>query len=96
MAKDVITRFKLETTQYDSKIKNAAKELSDIAKSAKSAGADFERFTKDSLEAARSLGTIATSSVNAKDRAKELVGAFNDVARSYNQLTEEQKNSDFG
>ena len=96
MAKDVITRFKLETTQYDSKIKNAAKELSDIAKSAKSAGADFERFTKDSLEAARSLGNIATSSVNAKDRAKELVGAFNDVARSYNQLTEEQKNSDFG
>ena len=96
MAKDVITRFKLETTQYDSKIKNAAKELSDIAKSAKSAGADFERFTKDSLEAARSLGTIATSSVNAKDRAKELVGAFNDVARSYNQLTEEQKKSDFG
>ena len=96
MAKDVITRFKLETTQYDSKIKNAAKELSDIAKSAKSAGADFERFTKDNLEAARSLGTIATSSTNAKDRAKELVGAFNDVARSYNQLTEEQKNSDFG
>ena len=96
MAKDVITRFKLETTQYDSKIKNAAKELSDIAKSAKSAGADFERFTKDSLEAARSLGNIATSSVNAKDRAKELVGAFNDVARSYNQLTEEQKQSDFG
>ena len=96
MAKDVITRFKLETTQYDSKIKNAAKELSDIAKSAKSAGSDFERFTKDSLEAARSLGTIATSSVNAKDRAKELVGAFNDVARSYNQLTEEQKKSDFG
>ena len=56
MAKDVITRFKLETTQYDSKIKNAAKELSDIAKSAKSAGGDFERFTKDSMEAARSLG----------------------------------------
>ena len=96
MAKDVITRFKLETTQYDSKIKNAAKELSDVAKSAKSAGADFERFTKDSLEAARSLGNIATSSTNAKDRAKELVGAFNDVARSYNQLTEEQKKSDFG
>ena len=96
MAKDVITRFKLETTQYDSKIKNAAKELSDVAKSAKSAGADFERFTKDSLEAARSLGNIATSSTNAKDRAKELVGAFNDVARSYKQLTEEQKKSDFG
>ena len=96
MAKDVITRFKLETTQYDSKIKNAAKELSDVAKAAKSAGADFERFTKDNMEAARSLGNIATSSTNAKDRAKELVGAFNDVARSYNQLTKEQQQSDFG
>ena len=96
MAKDVITRFKLETTQYDSKIKNAAKELSDVAKAAKSAGADFERFTKDSLDAAKALGNISTSSTNAKDRAKELVGAFNDVARSYNQLTKEQQQSDFG
>ena len=96
MAKDVITRFKLETTQYDSKIKNAAKELSDVAKAAKSAGADFERFTKDSLDAAKALGNISASSTNAKDRAKELVGAFNDVARSYNQLTKEQQQSDFG
>ena len=96
MAKDVITRFKLESTQYDSKIKNAAKELSDVAKAAKSAGSDFERFTKDQLAAARALGTIATSSTNAKDKAKELVTAFNDVARSYNQLTDAQKKSDFG
>ena len=96
MAKDVITRFKLETTQFDSKIKNAAKELSDIAKTAKGAGADFNRFTQQNMAAARALGTIATSSTNAKDRAKELVGAFNDVARSYNQLTKEQQQSDFG
>ena len=96
MAKDVITRFKLESTQYDSKIKNAAKELSDVAKAAKSAGSDFERFTKDQLAAARALGTIATSSTNAKDKAKELVTAFNDVARSYNKLTDTQKKSDFG
>ena len=96
MAKDVITRFKLETTQFDSKIKNAAKELSDIAKTAKGAGADFDRFTQQNMAAARALGTIATSSTNAKDRAKELVGAFNDVARSYNQLTQEQQQSDFG
>lgn len=96
MAKDVITRFKLETTQYDSKIKNAAKELSDFTKTAKSAGRDFDAFTKSQVNAARALGTITTSSTNAKDKAKELVGAFNDVARSYNQLTDAQKKSDFG
>lgn len=96
MAKEVITRFKLETTQYDSKIKNAAKELSDFTKTAKSAGRDFDAFTKSQVNAARALGTITTSSTNAKDKAKELVGAFNDVARSYNQLTDAQKKSDFG
>ena len=39
---------------------------------------------------------MATSATNAKQRAKELVGAFNDLARSYNQLTDAQKQSDFG
>ena len=34
MAKDVITRFKLETTAFDSKIKQASKELSDYSKTA--------------------------------------------------------------
>ena len=96
MAKDVITRFKLETTGFDSKIKNAARELSDVAKAAKSAGSDFERFTKDQIEAAKALGNMATSSTNAKDKTKELVGAFNDLARSYNHLSEEQQRSDFG
>ena len=96
MAKDVITRFKLETTGFDSKIKNAARELSDVAKAAKSAGSDFERFTKDQIEAAKALGNMSTSSTNAKDKTKELVGAFNDLARSYNHLSEEQQRSDFG
>lgn len=39
---------------------------------------------------------MATSATNAKQKAKELVGAFNDLARSYNQLTDAQKQSDFG
>ena len=39
---------------------------------------------------------MATSSTNAKDKTKELVGAFNDLARSYNHLSEEQQRSDFG
>lgn len=96
MAKDVITRFKLETTQYDSKLKTAARELADFGKTAKSSGRDFNEFTRKQVEAARGIGSMATSTTNAKQKAKELVGAFNDLARSYNQLTDEQKQSDFG
>ena len=96
MAKDVITRFKLETTQYDSKLKTAARELANFGKTAKASGNDFNDFTSKQVEAARGLGSMSTSATNAKQKAKELVGAFNDLARSYNQLTDAQKQSDFG
>lgn len=94
-AKDVITRFKLETTQYDSKIKEAARELSAYSKTATQAKEGFNQFTKANVEAAKALGTMATSTTNVKDRTKELVSAFNDAAKAYNSLTKEQKQSDF-
>lgn len=93
---DVITRFKLETTQYDSKLRDAAKGLSDYTKQAALAGREFGKFTQKNVEVARSFGTIATSATNSKDKVKELVGAYNDVAKAYNALTKEQQSSDFG
>ena len=43
---DVITRFKLETTQFDSKLRDSAKSLSDLTHNLSMAGKDFERFAK--------------------------------------------------
>ena len=93
---EVITRFKLETTQYDSKLRDTAKSLSDITRMASLAGNEFGKFTQKNVEAARAFGNIATSATNGKDKVKELVSAFNDVARSYNVLSKEQQQSDFG
>ena len=96
MAKDVITRFRLETTSFDSKIKSAAKGLSEYTKAAANAGKEFQKFTKDNVAAAQALGKMATSSQDAKGKVKELVGAFNEAAKAYNALTKEQQQSDFG
>ena len=93
---DVITRFKLETTQYDSKLRDSSKALAEITRQATLANNEFGKYTQKSVEAARSLGNIATSATNSKDKVKELVGAFNDVAKAYNALTKEQQQSDFG
>lgn len=95
MAKDVITRFKLETTGYDSKLKQAAKGLSDYSKTATQAKEGFNQFTKANVDAAKALGTIATSTTTAKDRVKELVGAYNEAAKAYEALSDEHKQSDF-
>ena len=93
---DVITRFKLETTQYDSKLRDAAKSLSDYARQATVAGNEFGKFTEKNVEAAKAFGNIATSATNSKDKVKELVSAFNTLAKTYNDLTQEQQQSDFG
>lgn len=93
---DVITRFKLETTQYDSKLRDASKSLAEYTRKATQAGNEFGKFTQKNVEAARALGNITPSATNAKDKVKELVGAFNDAARAYNALTKEQQQSDFG
>ena len=93
---DVITRFKLETTQFDSKLRDSAKSLSNLARHFSLAGKDFDKFAAGSVESARSLGNVATSANNVKDRLKELVGAYNETAKAYNILTKEQQEGDFG
>lgn len=93
---DVITRFKIETSQYDSKLRDASKSLAEYAERAKIAGNEFDKFTKSNVDAARSFGNIETSATNAKDKVKELVGAYNDLARIYNTMTKEQQQSDWG
>lgn len=93
---DVITRFKLETTQFDSKLRDSAKSLSDLTGKLLIAGKDFDRFASKNVEAARALGSIQSGATNTKDKVRDLVGAFNDVTRAYNQLTKEQQQTDFG
>ncbi len=93
---DVITRLKLETTQYDSKLRDASKGLSDFAREASKAGNDFQKLAEGNMESARAFGNIANSATNSKDKLKELVSAYNDVAKAYNGLTQEQQQSDFG
>ena len=96
MAADVITRFKLETTAFDSKLRDSAKSLQAYGKQAELAGKDFTNFSQKAVEAARSLGTIASGANNTKDKLRDLVGAYNDVAKTYNKLTEQQRQTDFG
>ena len=93
---DVITRFKLETSQYDSKLRDAAKGLKEVVRQAELGGAGFSNFSQKSVEAARALGTIESGANNTKDKLKDLVGSFNDAARAYNNLSQQQQQSDFG
>ena len=92
---DIITRFKLETSQYDSKLRDATKGLAQLAKDTQKAGGDMNKMSKEQVEAARSLGKLAGGATNAKEKVRELVNAYNKLAKEYNDLSEKNKQSDF-
>ncbi|MBO4786908.1 MAG: hypothetical protein J5510_07565, partial [Prevotella sp.] len=93
---DVITRFKLETTQFDSKLRDTAKGLKEIAETAKNGGKDFNGFSQKAVEAARALGTVASGATNTKDKLRDLVGSYNDAVKAYDMLSDQAKKDEFG
>ena len=93
---DVITRFKLETNQFDSALRNAANGLTNITKQLSLAGKDFDKFAQKHVESARSLGQVESGANNLKDKLRDLVSAYNNVAKAYNNLTKDQQQGDFG
>ena len=93
---DVITRFKLETSQYDSKLRDTVKNLKEVVHMNELAGKDFKEFSDAAIQAARGLGQTATGATNAKDKVKELVAAYNDMAKTYNEMSEAMKKSEGG
>ena len=93
---DVITRFKLETTQYESALRDATKWLKDVVHQTELAGNDFKEFSNRAIEAARALGQQATGATNAKDKVKELVSSYNEMAKTYNLMSDAMKKSEGG
>lgn len=93
---DVITRFKLETTQYDSALRDATSRMKELMHNVQAAGGSLNDLSAKDKELARSFGTLSTGANNAKDRVKELTRNFNSLARQYNVMTAEMQKSDVG
>lgn len=93
---DVITRFKLETTQYDSALRDASQGLAKLTEQLALAGNEFGKFSQKDVEAAKSLGQVESGATNLKDKLRDLVSAYNNVAKAYENLTNEQKQTDYG
>ena len=96
MASPVVTQFKLETTQYESKLRDATQSLRDMLRVVNTANGDFNSLSDQQRKAAASFGSIATGAKDAKGKVRELVTAYNDVARQYNIMSKKMQESDTG
>ena len=97
MAKgDIISRLKLESGEFDSKIKRAGQELLAYSEHCKKMGLEMGYANKDAKEFAKQLGSMATVSTTARGKINELSEAFVNAKVMYKNMTEEEKKGEFG
>ena len=93
---DVITRLKLDSGEYDSKIKRATQGLLQMEQECRKVGGTLAVLEKDQLDYVRSLGQMETVSRSARGKVSELTAAFTELSVQYKHLTDEEKKGDYG
>ena len=93
---DVITRLKLESGEYDSKIKRAVTGLQQMENECRKVGGTLAVLEKDQLDYVKSLGQMQTVATSTRGKLNELTQAYTELRVQYNRLTDEEKKGDFG
>lgn len=93
---DVITRLKLDSGEYDNKIKRATQGLLQMEQECRKVGGTLAILEKDQLDYVKSLGNMETVSRTARGRISELSNAYVELAVQYRRLTDEEKKGDYG
>lgn len=93
---DVITRLRLESGEYDNKIKRATQGLLRMEEECRRVGGTLGILEKEQKQYVESLGRMDTVSKSARGRLSELTKAYEELAMQYRRLTNEEKNGDFG
>ena len=93
---DLISRLKLESGEFDSKIKRAGQELLAYSEHCKKMGLQMGYANADAKKFAAALGSMTTTAQSTRGKLNELTQAFTDLSVMYKNMTNEEKNSTFG
>ena len=93
---DTIVRLKVESQEYDQKLKRAQEGLTRYADECRKVGGTLEVVEKDTLEYVRALGQMDTVSRTATGKLAELKKTFTELSVVYKDLSKEEKQSPFG
>lgn len=93
---DIITRLKLESNEYNSKIKRATQELQNMERECRKVNGTLSVLEKDQKQYIESIGRMETVNKSARGSIAELTSAYTELRVQYNRLTEAEKKGDFG
>ena len=93
---DSVVRLKVESQEYDQKLKRAQEGLTRYADECRKVGGTLEVVEKDTLDYVKALGQMDTVSKTATGKLAELKKTFTELSVVYKNMTNEEKQSPFG
>ena len=93
---DSILRLKVESQEYDAKLKRATEGLQRYVEGCRKAGGTLEVVEKDTLDFVKDLGQMETVSKTASGQLGELTKTFTELRFQYMKMTEAEKQSPLG
>lgn len=93
---DSIVRLRVDSQEYDNKLKRAAEGLNRYIEGCRKAGGTLEHVDDGVLEFTRSLSKMDTVANNTKGKLNEMTNAFTELTMEYNRMTDAEKNNQFG
>ena len=95
MAENIL-KLKVQSEEYDAKLKQAAQGLTRYAYECRKVGGTLEVVEKETLDYVRALGQMDTTSRTATGKLAEMKKTFTELSVVYKNMTDEEKNSPFG
>ena len=93
---DSILRLRVDSQEYDNKLKRAAEGIQRYAEGCRKAGGTLTQLDEGVEQFVKELGNMETVSNSAKGKINEMTKAFTELSVQYNKLTDEEKASPFG
>ncbi len=93
---DSVVKLRLDSGEYDSKIKRASQNVLAFGENCQKAGQSVAKADKETLDYVRSIGQMETVAKNTKGKINEMTTAFTELSVQYKNLTDEEKKSQFG
>ena len=93
---DNILRLRVQSDEYDAKLKKAAEGIRHLAEVAHRGGGELTGLEKAELDYIKSLGDMETKSRTAAGSVRELENTFKELTVVYNQLNDVEKQDEGG
>ena len=93
---DSILRLKVESQEYDAKLKRATEHLNRYVDGCRKAGGTLENVEKETLDFVNALGRMETTSRSATGKLSEMKRSFTEFSMIYKQMSDTEKQSPFG